>query len=99
MPALTAPPIASRTASLRQLAPHIDPVTELRCECGRPGCRATVPIAAESARGVVGRLIVVPAHADRGTVTRAADNYFVLDVTMRRDAATTSVLRASFTSR
>lgn len=80
MPAASTRPFSTHTATRRPLRTTTDPIAELPCECGRPGCRATVPIAAESHRGVLGHLIVSPLHADRGTVIRAADRYFVLEV-------------------
>ena len=64
-------------------------VNELRCECGRASCRETLPAAAESYRGNDGRIIVVPAHLgaivlltdlDGGTVVRAADQFFVVEL-------------------
>ncbi len=64
-------------------------VGRLRCECGRPDCRETFPALAESHRGHAERFIVVPAHlgaivvlADigNGTVVRAADEFFVVEL-------------------
>lgn len=54
-------------------------VSELRCECGRPNCRATVPAVAETQRGIAERLVVTPAHFEGGVVVRAADHFFVVE--------------------
>ena len=66
----------SRRAGNREL---IDLASELRCECGRPNCRATVPAAAETQRGIAERLVVTPAHFEGGVVVRAADRFFVVE--------------------
>jgi hypothetical protein len=64
-------------------------VSGLRCECGQLSCRETFPAAAGSHRGNAGRVIVVPAHLgaivsltdlDNGTVVRAADRFFVVEL-------------------
>lgn len=65
----------SRRAGNREL---IGLVSELRCECGRPNCRATVPAVAEAQRGIAERLVVTPAHFEGGVVVRAADHFFVV---------------------
>ena len=54
-------------------------VFELRCECGRPMCADTVPVAAETHRGSADRFVVAPAHFGGGMVVRAADRFFVVD--------------------
>ena len=54
-------------------------VAELRCECARPTCRATIPVVAEAHRGSDDCLVVVPAHfSGDGVVIRAADAFFVV---------------------
>lgn len=58
---------------------RIDLVSELRCECGRPTCRDTVPLVAEKHRGTADRFVVRPAHFSGGVVVRAADRFFVVD--------------------
>ena len=58
---------------------RIDLVCELRCECGQPTCRDTVPAVAETHRGIAERFVVMPAHFDGGVVVRAADRFFVVD--------------------
>ena len=50
----------------------------LRCECGDPACRGTVPAIAAAHRGLSGRLVVMPGHLNGGTVVRAADRFFVV---------------------
>jgi hypothetical protein len=56
-------------------------VDELRCECARPGCRATFPAVAEGYRGVRERFIVVPEHGGGDdTVVAAADRFFVVEL-------------------
>lgn len=64
-------------------------VDRLRCECALPSCRKTFPGIAESYRGTAERFIVVPAHLeaivtsadiDDGTVVRAADLFFVVEL-------------------
>ena len=92
-------PFSTQTATRRSISTNTASVGELPCECSRPGCRATVLIAAESHRGVVRHLIVSPLHSDRGTVVRAADRYFVLEVKAGSEATTTSALRAAFRRR
>jgi hypothetical protein len=67
---------ASRHAGNREL---VGLVSELRCECGRPNCRATVPAVAETQRGTAERLVVTPAHFEAGVVVRAADRFFVVE--------------------
>ena len=62
----------SRRAGNREL---VGLVCELRCECGRPNCRATVPAVAETPRGIAERLVVTPAHFEGGVV---ADHFFVV---------------------
>ena len=66
----------SRRARNREL---IGLVSELRCECGRPNCKATVPAVAETQRGIAERLVVTPAHFEGGVVVRAADRFFVVE--------------------
>jgi len=62
---------------------------ELRCECALPNCRKTFPAAAELCRGRADRFIVVPAHLGvvvtpaniyDGSVARAADRFFVVEL-------------------
>lgn len=65
-----------RRAGNREL---IGLVSELRCECGRPNCKATVPAVAETQRGIAERLVVTPAHFEGGVVVRAADRFFVVE--------------------
>ena len=64
-------------------------IGRLRCECALPGCRETFPAAGAAYRGTAERFIVVPAHlgaivapADipKGTVARAADRFFVVEL-------------------
>lgn len=55
------------------------PSDDLRCECARPECRATVPADAEASRGMPGRFIVVPDHGAGETVVSAADRFFVVE--------------------
>lgn len=57
---------------------------ELRCECARPGCRATIPVAAEAHRRRPDRFIVAPEHLAGETVVAAADRFFVVDLTSRQ---------------
>jgi hypothetical protein len=52
---------------------------ELRCECARPECRATVPAAAHVHRKRPERFIVVPDHTAGDTVIAAADRFFVVE--------------------
>jgi len=52
---------------------------ELRCECARPDCRATLPAAAEGHRRRPERFIVVPAHLAGEAVVAAADRFFVVE--------------------
>jgi len=54
-------------------------VDQLRCECALPGCRATVPAAAQAHRKRPERFIVRPGHVDRDTVIAAADRFFVVE--------------------
>ncbi len=54
-------------------------VDELRCECARPGCRATFPATAEAHRRRPERFIVVPAHLAGEAVVAAADRFFVVE--------------------
>lgn len=54
-------------------------VSDLRCECARPGCRETVPAVAESHRRGPDHFVVAPAHFDDGVVVRAADRFFVVE--------------------
>ena len=55
-------------------------VTELRCECGQLTCRDTLPLVAETHRGMADRFVVKPAHFSDGAVVRAADRFFVVDL-------------------
>ena len=64
-------------------------VARLHCECALPSCRETFPAAAQSHRGTTERFIVVPAHLGGivttatfhdGTVVRAADRFFVVEL-------------------
>ena len=50
----------------------------VRCECGDPACRATVPAVAATHRGLSGRIVMTPSHLNGGTVVRAADEFFVV---------------------
>jgi hypothetical protein len=52
---------------------------ELRCECARPECRATIPVVAETYRRSPERFIVVPDHFPGETVVAAADRFFVVE--------------------
>ncbi len=52
---------------------------DLRCECARPECRATVPPVAEDFRGMPERFIVVPDHGAGEKVVAAADRFFVVE--------------------
>ena len=58
-------------------------VTELRCECGQLTCRDTLPLVAETHRGMADRFVVTPAHFSDGAVVRAADRFFVVDLGAR----------------
>ena len=73
-PALTVS--ESRRAGNRE---RIGTVSELRCECARPGCTDTVPAVAETQRGLAERFVVTPAHFEVGVVVRAADRFFVVE--------------------
>jgi hypothetical protein len=53
--------------------------SELRCECGQPTCTETLPLVADSHRGVADRFVVMPAHYKDGVVVRASDHFFVVD--------------------
>jgi hypothetical protein len=53
--------------------------SELRCECGQPTCTETLPLVADSHRGVADRFVVMPAHYKDGVVVRAGDHFFVVD--------------------
>lgn len=53
---------------------------DLRCECGRPECHATIPAQAEAYRGRPGRFIVVPRHLAGERVVAAADRFFVVEL-------------------
>jgi len=66
----------SRRAGNRE---RVGLVSELRCECGRPNCRDTVPAVAETQRGAAERFVVTPAHFEDGVVVRAADRFFVVE--------------------
>jgi hypothetical protein len=55
-------------------------VSELRCECGQPTCRDTLPLVAEAYRGIADLYIVMPAHFSGGVVLRAADRFFVVEL-------------------
>jgi len=55
-----------------------DRTGSLRCECGRPDCKATVPAAADAHRGRRERFIVVPTHRGVDTVVGAADRFFLV---------------------
>lgn len=54
-------------------------VTDLRCECTRPTCRATVPAVADTHRTKAAQFIVTSTHFDGGLVVRAADRFFVVE--------------------
>jgi hypothetical protein len=54
-------------------------VSELRCECGLPACRETVPGIAERYRGTGDHFVLRPPHFRFGVVVRAADRFFVVD--------------------
>ena len=58
-------------------------VTELQCECGRPDCRATIPVEAGAYRRRPEQFIVVPAHLAGETVVAAADRFFVVEGRVR----------------
>ena len=58
---------------------HTARLGELRCECGQPNCRGTVPAVAETHRGTAEHFIVTPAHLNGGVVARAADRFFVVE--------------------
>ena len=58
-------------------------MSEVRCECGRSNCSETLPAVAETHRGMVDRLLVLPAHADGEVVVRVADRFFVVERNMR----------------
>jgi hypothetical protein len=60
---------------VQQVVPSCD---ELLCECGRPGCDARLPPAAELYRGAHDRLLVAPGHSGLLTVVAAADGFFVV---------------------
>ncbi len=62
---------------------HIGAVLELRCECAQPNCRGNVPAVAETHRGTAECFIVMPAHHSGGVVTRAADQFFVVEPARR----------------
>ena len=53
---------------------------ELRCECGRPECHATIPLGAEMLRRRPGRFIVLPRHFAGERVVAAADRFFVVEL-------------------
>jgi len=52
---------------------------QLRCECARPDCHATLPALAEVHRRDPGRFIIAPDHFAGETVVAAADRFFVVD--------------------
>lgn len=56
-----------------------DFLDELRCECARAECRATVPSVAHVHRKRPERFIVVPDHTAGDTVIAAADRFFVVE--------------------
>ena len=58
-------------------------VAELRCECGRPDCRATFPAEAGAHRRRFDWFIVVPDHLAGETVVAAADRFFVVEQGVR----------------
>lgn len=57
---------------------RIAPVSEIRCECGRPSCRARVPAVAETHREA-DEFVVAPAHSDGVAVVRVADRFYVVE--------------------
>ena len=62
-------------------------VDELQCECARPGCRATLPAAAEVHRRRPDRFIIVPNHLAGEAVVAAADRFFVVEQLARPDSS------------
>jgi hypothetical protein len=56
---------------------------ELRCECGRPDCRAPFPAAAGAHRRRVDQVIVVPGHLAGEIVIAVADAFFVVERELR----------------
>lgn len=79
-PSPTIPPSAFARRDARRVA-NREAITaaELRCECGRPDCRATFPAAAGAHRRRVDQFIVVPDHFAGETVVAAADTFFVVE--------------------
>ena len=68
-------------------------LSELRCECGQPTCRDTLPLVAETHRGMADRFVVMPAHFSGGVVVRAADRFFVVELGARALPQSQSGLR------
>jgi len=58
-------------------------VADLRCECGRPDCRATFPAAAGAHRRRPEQFIIVPGHLAGEIVIAAADRFFVVEHEVR----------------
>ncbi len=54
-------------------------LSELRCECARRECEATVPAEAAAHRRRAGWFIVAPDHVAGETVVAAADRFFVVE--------------------
>ncbi len=54
-------------------------LAQLRCECARPECRATVPAVAQAHRKRPERFIVVPDHTAGDTVIAVDDRFFVVE--------------------
>jgi hypothetical protein len=67
---------AGKRGEMDDAAPRL---LELRCECGHPNCRATLPSLAETFRGRADRRLVMPAHSTGERVVRAADRFFVVE--------------------
>ena len=57
--------------------------SDLRCECGSPRCHASVPAVAAKHRRGAGQFIVASKHFVGGSVVKAADQFFVVELPAR----------------
>jgi hypothetical protein len=69
----------ARRAANRELAPG-----DLRCECGRSGCRAAVPAYALDDRRARRGFVVFPGHQGQEVVLAAADRFFIVELTQKQ---------------
>ncbi len=81
-PSVLVPALSERRRAINRK--NLGLAAELRCECETPGCRESLPAAADDHRGRTDRFVVAPDHLNGDIPVRVADRFIVVSKRARR---------------